>query len=109
MLDFPGQQIGNVVNPSRETHVILSVATHVIPSVAEESQSPSQGDRRGGSITHAGRQTLKAGAGAMLITKLQHCPNAEVIIVDGMSSKGRLISMVCQGCYEVLAREIWKH
>ena len=45
----------------------------------------------------------------MLITKLQHCPNAEVIIVDGMSHQGRLISMICQGCYEVLAREIWKH
>ena len=45
----------------------------------------------------------------MLITKLRHCPGKEVTIVDGMSSKGRLISMICEGCWEVLAREIWKH
>ena len=45
----------------------------------------------------------------MLITKLQHCPNAEVVIVDGVSRKGRLISMICLGCYEVLASDTWKH
>ena len=46
----------------------------------------------------------------MLITKLQHCPNAEVIIVaSGKSRKGRFIGLICRGCYEVLASDTWKH
>lgn len=45
----------------------------------------------------------------MLITKLQHCSNAEVVIVDGMSRKGRIIGLICRGCYEVLASDTWKH
>ena len=52
----------------------------------------------------------------MLITKLQHCPGKEVVIVQigksskgGKPSEGRPTGLICEGCWEVLAREIWKH